>query len=193
LRRLTRRTPDACLQRGLAARDAFKHAPLLAFALAPHAPYTVSDASWEKIVMYSRQLDIPIQTHLPKRDTRSTHRLQRPALRRWRDSTASARRGRPSSPIHAVHLDSADIALLATQRCHVVHCPSSNMKLASGIAPVTELLRQGINVALGTDGAASNNRLDIMGEMRLAGLLAEGRQRESRVGARRRRSCGWPR
>jgi len=164
---------DACLQRGLAARDAFKHAPLLAFALAPHAPYTVSDASWEKIVMYSRQLDIPIQTHLAE----TRHEVDASVAATGLTPLARLDRLGATGPafiaIHAVHLDSADIALLATQRCHVVHCPSSNMKLASGIAPITEFLRQGINVALGTDGAASNNRLDIMGEMRLAGLLAK--------------------
>jgi hypothetical protein len=75
--------------------------------------------------------------------------------------------------IHAVHLDGRDIEVLATQRCHVVHCPGSNLKLASGIAPLARLLARDINVALGTDGAASNNRLDIFSEMRLASLLAK--------------------
>jgi len=75
--------------------------------------------------------------------------------------------------IHAVHVTAADIATLARHGCHVVHCPASNMKLASGIAPIPALVAAGINVALGTDGAASNNRLDIFSEMRLAGLLAK--------------------
>ncbi|HWD36156.1 MAG TPA: amidohydrolase family protein, partial [Casimicrobiaceae bacterium] len=75
--------------------------------------------------------------------------------------------------IHAVHLDTRDIDLLAAQGCHVVHCAGSNMKLASGVAPVVKLLERGVNVALGTDGAASNNRLDVLDEMRLAGLLAK--------------------
>ncbi len=76
--------------------------------------------------------------------------------------------------VHGVHLEAADIELLAAQACHVVHCPVSNLKLASGIAPVAELVRRGVNVALGTDGAASNNRLDVFGEARLAALLAKG-------------------
>jgi 5-methylthioadenosine/S-adenosylhomocysteine deaminase len=164
---------DTYLERGLAARDAFKHAPLLSFALAPHAPYTVTDATWQKIVMYARQLDLPIQTHLAE----TRHEVDE--ARAATGMTPLARvdglgaTGPSFIAIHAVHLDPSDIALLAAQRCHVVHCPASNMKLGSGIAPVTQLQRQGVNVALGTDGAASNNRLDLFAEMRLASLLAK--------------------
>ena len=164
---------DTCLQRGLAARDAFKHAPLLSFSLAPHAPYTVCDASWEKIVMYARQLDLPIQTHLAE----TRHEVDESRAATGLTPLARLDRLGATGPafiaIHAVHLDGDDVALLAAQQCHVVHCPASNMKLGAGIAPVTEMLRRGINVALGTDGAASNNRLDILGEMRLASLLAK--------------------
>jgi 5-methylthioadenosine/S-adenosylhomocysteine deaminase len=76
--------------------------------------------------------------------------------------------------VHAVHLDAADIALLARQGASVAHCPASNLKLASGFAPVAQLLKAGVNVAIGTDGAASNNRLDMLAETRLAALLAKG-------------------
>jgi 5-methylthioadenosine/S-adenosylhomocysteine deaminase len=164
---------DACLQRGLAARDAFKHAPLLSFSLAPHAPYTVSDASWEKIVMYSRQLDLPIQTHLAETRREVDEAIASTGLTPLARLDRLGATGPAFIAIHAVHLEPADLALLSAQHCHVVHCPGSNMKLGSGIAPVTELLRHGINVALGTDGAASNNRLDVLGEMRLASLLAK--------------------
>lgn len=164
---------EGYLARGLAARDAWRHAPRLSFALAPHAPYTVSDATFERVVMFARQLDVPIETHLAE----TRHEVDE-ALRTSGGSTlARLDRLGVTGPnfvaIHAVHLDAADIALLATHGCHVVHCPASNMKLASGIAPVTALLAAGVNVALGTDGAASNNRLDILGEMRLASLLAK--------------------
>jgi 5-methylthioadenosine/S-adenosylhomocysteine deaminase len=164
---------DAYLQRGLAARDAFKHVPHLAFALAPHAPYTVGDDTFAKIVMYAHQLDLPIETHVA--ETRD----EVDAALRDTGSTPLARLDRlgVTGPgfvaIHAVHVTAADIALLALQGCNVVHCPASNMKLASGIAPVTAMLAQGVNVALGTDGAASNNRLDMFAEMRLAALLAK--------------------
>jgi len=165
--------PDAYLQKGLAARDAFKHAARLAFALAPHAPYTVSDATWAKVTMYARQLDLPIHTHVA--ETRG----EVDDSRRASGETPVERLERlgvtgPSLiAVHAVHVSDSDIAKLAAQRCNVVHCPASNMKLASGIAPVTTMLAREINVALGTDGAASNNRLDLFAEMRLASLLAK--------------------
>ncbi len=164
---------DAYLQNGLAARDAFKHSSLVTFSLAPHAPYTVGDTTWGKIVMYAQELDLPIQTHLA--ETRREVDNARAAT----GMTPLARLDRLGATgpafiaVHAVHVEAADMELLAAQRCHVVHCPGSNMKLGSGIAPVTELIRRGINVALGTDGAASNNRLDLLGEMRLASLLAK--------------------
>ena len=164
---------DAYLQAGLAARDAWRHAPRLAFSLAPHAPYTVSDATWEKIVVLSRELDLPIQTHLQETRAELDDAL--------RDSGATplARLDRLGATgpsfiaIHAVHPGAGDVELLAAQHCHVVHCPASNLKLASGIAPVSDYLARGINVALGSDGAASNNRLDVFGEMRLAALIAK--------------------
>jgi 5-methylthioadenosine/S-adenosylhomocysteine deaminase len=164
---------DAYIARGLAARDAFKHATRLSFSLAPHAPYTVADATWKTIVMFARQLDLPIQTHVAETkaevdDARAaTH--ETPLVRLDRLGAT----GPAFVAIHAVHLDTGDIDRLATQRCHVVHCPGSNMKLASGIAPIEALLGRNINVALGTDGAASNNRLDLFSEMRLASLLAK--------------------
>jgi 5-methylthioadenosine/S-adenosylhomocysteine deaminase len=164
---------DGYLQTGLAARDTFKHAPRTSFTLAPHAPYTVSDATFAKITTYAHQLDLPIQIHLQE-------------TRREVDDSVAATGTSPlvrldrlgaTGPgfiaIHAVHLAPGDVALLARQKCHVVHCPASNMKLASGIAPVVELVRSGVNVAIGTDGAASNNRQDMFGEMRLAALLAK--------------------
>ena len=164
---------DGYLARGLEIRDALKHESRLAFSLSPHAPYTVGDATWQKIVVYARQLDLPIQTHLAE----TTHEVAasgtehgRTPLGRLHDLGAT---GPQFIAIHGVHLSAEDIALLAVQGCHVVHCPVSNMKLGSGIAPVAALIAGGVNVALGTDGAASNNRLDLFGEMRVAALLAK--------------------
>jgi 5-methylthioadenosine/S-adenosylhomocysteine deaminase len=164
---------DTYIARGLAARDAWKHAPRLSFALAPHAPYTVGDATWNTVVMYARQLDLPIETHVA--ETRAEVDQARAA----HHETPVARLDRLGATgpafiaIHAVHVDDRDIATLAEQGCHVVHCPGSNMKLASGAAPLVKLIERGVNVALGTDGAASNNRLDLFEEMRLASLLAK--------------------
>jgi 5-methylthioadenosine/S-adenosylhomocysteine deaminase len=161
------------LQAGLAIRDQYRHQSRITFSLAPHAPYTVSDPAWEKIVMYARQLDLPIQTHLAETasevaDSRARYRMT--PLERLHSLGAT---GPGLIAIHAVHLDASDIDLLVTHGGHVVHCPTSNMKLASGIAPVAKLAARGVNVALGTDSAASNNRLDLFGEMHLAALLAK--------------------
>src|SRR5262245_186947 len=165
--------PDGYLQAGLAVRDACKHEPRLAFALAPHAPYTVGDAAFEKIVMYARQLDLPIQTHLAE----TAHEVAESRERYGVTPLARLHRLGATGPgfiaIHGVHLTADDIGILATHGGHVVHCPAPNMKLGSGVAPVAELAARGVNIALGTDGAASNNRLDLFGEMRLATLLAK--------------------
>ena len=120
------------------------------------------------------QLDLPIQTHLAETaDEVAREPRDRTARHRSRGCTGWGATGPRFIAIHAVHLDAADIDLLATHGGHVVHCPASNMKLGCGIAPVAGMPRRGINVALGTDGAASNNRLDLFGEMRLAALLAK--------------------
>ena len=164
---------DAYLAKGFAARDAYKHSPRLTFALAPHAPYTVSDETWHKVVMYARQLDLAIHTHVAETraevDNARAASGESPVLRLDRLGAT----GPSFIGVHAVWLDAADIETLATQQCNVVHCPVSNMKLASGIAPVAALMARGVNVALGTDGAASNNRLDLFAEMRIASLLAK--------------------
>jgi 5-methylthioadenosine/S-adenosylhomocysteine deaminase len=164
---------DAYLQQGLAARDAWKHDSRLAFALAPHAPYTVGDTSWEKIVVYARQLDLPIQTHLLETREELELSLAASAVTPLARLDRLGVTGPNFIAVHAVHLSESDIDLLAAQSCQVVHCPTSNLKLASGIAPVARLRSRGVNVALGTDGAASNNRLDIFGEARLAALVAK--------------------
>lgn len=164
---------DGYLQAGLAVRDERKHEPRLSFALAPHAPYTVGDAAFEKIVMYAHQLDLPIETHIQETAdevAQSRERYGMTPLARLHHLGAT---GPDFIAIHGVHLTPDDIALLATHGGHVIHCPASNMKLGSGIAPLGALITAGVNVGLGTDGAASNNRLDLFGEMRLAALLAK--------------------
>jgi 5-methylthioadenosine/S-adenosylhomocysteine deaminase len=164
---------DACLQAGLAARDAWKNEARLGFSLAPHAPYTVGDESWGKIVMYARQLDLVIQTHVLEAGDERAQSVARFGIAPLQRLDRLGATGPGFIAIHGVQLDGADIDLLAAQHCHVVHCPTSNLKLANGIAPIDALLRHGVNVALGTDGAASNNRLDIFSEARLAALIAK--------------------
>jgi 5-methylthioadenosine/S-adenosylhomocysteine deaminase len=155
-------------------RDQWRTEPLLAFSLAPHAPYTVSDSTLARIVTFAEQLNLPIQMHLHETAKEIADSLaqyhQRPMQRLDRLGVI----GPGFQAIHAVHLLDEEIALLAERGASAIHCPSSNLKLASGIAPVRAIRRAGLNLAFGTDGAASNNRLDLFEEMRLAALLAKG-------------------
>ena len=162
------------LAKGLAMRDALRDEPLLSFCLAPHAPYTVSDPTFERIATYAAELDLPVHVHLHEtqgeiRESLAAHHA-RPLARLQHLGLL----GPGLIAVHGVHLEPREIELLARHGCSVAHCPASNLKLASGIAPVAQMLSSGVNVGLGTDGAASNNRLDLLSEMRLAALLAKG-------------------
>ena len=161
------------LSKGLAMRDELKHESSLSFCMAPHAPYTVSDKSFEQILTLSEQLQIPINTHLHETQDEIRESMARFGVRPLARLEKLGLLGPNFIAVHAVHLEPAEIALLARLGCSVAHCPSSNLKLASGIAPVDKMLSAGINIGLGTDGAASNNRLDVFCEMRLAALLAK--------------------
>ena len=162
------------LAKGLAMRDALRDEPLLSFCLAPHAPYTVSDATFERIATYAAELDVPLHIHLHETKDEISESVAAHGVRPIERLRRLALLGPGVIAVHAVHLEPQELLLLARHDCSVAHCPSSNLKLASGIAPVTQMLENGINVGLGTDGAASNNRLDLLAEMRLAALLAKG-------------------
>lgn len=165
---------DGYLQRGLGVRDSLRDDPLISFALAPHAPYTVSDATFARIVTYAEELGLPIHTHLHETASEVGDGVAVHGCRPLARLNGLGALGPAFMAIHAIHCNDDDLALLAGHASQVVHCPSSNLKLGSGIAPVSEMLTRGINVALGTDGAASNNRLDLFEEMRIAALLAKG-------------------
>ncbi len=161
------------LTKGMAVRDNLRDETLLTFCLAPHAPYTVSDATFERIAVYAAELDLPVHTHLHEtqdeiRDSIAAHGV-RPLQRLQKLGLL----GPNLIAVHAVHLTPEEIALLAEHGCHIAHCPSSNLKLASGLAPIHALMQAGVNVGLGTDSAASNNRLDMLNELRLAALLGK--------------------
>ncbi len=162
------------LNKGLALRDELKNEPLLSYCLAPHAPYTVSDKSLRQVATYAGELDLPVHMHVHETQDEIEHSLQDHNLRPLARLGELGLLGPGLIAVHAIHLERSEIDLLAQHGCHVAHCPSSNLKLASGLAPVSTLLASGVNVGLGTDGAASNNRLDVFTEMRLAALLAKG-------------------
>lgn len=165
--------PDGYLHKGMALRDRVQH-ELISYCLAPHAPYTTSNATLEKVVTYAAQLDLPVHIHVHETEDEIQHSLTDHGLRPLARLRNLGLLGPNLIGVHMVRVDEAELGVLASHACHVAHCPSSNLKLASGLAPVARMLELGINVGLGTDGAASNNRLDLWEEMRLAALLAKG-------------------
>ncbi len=161
------------LHKGLAVHDQVRGSSLVTTALAPHGPYTVSDEPLQKVMMYAEELDIPIHMHVHE----TADEVHQGEERHGKRPLARLAELGITSPrllaVHMTQLTDEEIAAYADANGHVVHCPESNLKLASGFCPVQKLLNAGINVALGTDGAASNNDLDMFGEMRTAALLGK--------------------
>ena len=167
------KTDDEYFDRAGEVHDQWRGDPLVSTAFAPHAPYTVSDASFGRIRMLADQLDIPVHCHVHE----TAHEVAESQERHGQRPLARLDRlGLVNDRLIAVHmtvLDDAEIALCAQRGVSVVHCPESNLKLASGFCPVARLQAAGVNLAIGTDGAASNNDLDMFGELRTAALLAK--------------------
>jgi 5-methylthioadenosine/S-adenosylhomocysteine deaminase len=162
------------IRKGLELRDRLRDEPLVSFCLAPHAPYTVSDESFARVVKLTGELGLPIHCHLHETAHEIEQSLASTGLRPLQRLARLGLLGPELVAVHAVHMDDTDLRLLAEHGASVAHCPHSNLKLGSGIARVTRMHELGINVGIGTDGAASNNRLDLLGEGRTAALLANG-------------------
>lgn len=168
------READEYISKTTRLHDQYRNSELIRVAFGPHAPYTVSDAPLRKVAMLADELDVGIHIHLHENAQEIHDALRttgmRPLTRLKQLELLSPR----LQCIHMTQLQDDEIPLLAAHGVHVVHCPSSNLKLASGFCRISELLAAGVNVALGTDGSASNNRLDMFGELRLAALLEKG-------------------
>jgi 5-methylthioadenosine/S-adenosylhomocysteine deaminase len=164
---------DAYIAKALALHDALQGEALISSTFAPHAPYTVSDGPLQQIRCLSDELNKPIHIHVHETrhevETAQADNGKRPLQRLHELGLLSP----ALLAVHMTQLTDEEITLLAETGTHIVHCPESNLKLASGFCPVGKCLAAGINVALGTDGAASNNDLDMLGEMRTAALLAK--------------------
>jgi 5-methylthioadenosine/S-adenosylhomocysteine deaminase len=169
------------LRKGLELRDRYRDEPLVSFCLAPHAPYTVADASLKQVSTLAAELDLPVHIHVHETAGELERSLAEHGVRPLERLRRLGLVGPNLIAVHAVHLDESEIELLARHGASVAHCPSSNLKLASGVAPVARLARAGVNLALGTDGAASNNRLDMFQEMRSAALLAKAAAGDARA------------
>ena len=172
---------DDYLRKGLAARERWRQHPLLHFSVAPHAPYTVSDETLLRCGSLAAELDLPIHMHVHETAGEIQDAVANTGTRPLERLARLGLLGPNLIAVHAVHLNPAEIALLATHGCTVAHCPTSNMKLASGMAPASALLEAGVAVGLGSDGAASNNRLDLFREMLHASLLAKASTRDASV------------
>jgi 5-methylthioadenosine/S-adenosylhomocysteine deaminase len=169
------------LQKGFDAHDSWRGNPLISTCIAPHAPYTVSNHTFETVLTYAEQLGLGIHTHLHETRDEIAQSQTQFGLRPLQRLAQLGLLGPNFVAAHGVHLLESEIDMLAEFGCHIAHCPSSNLKLASGIAPISKLLAKSVNVGLGTDGAASNNRLDIFAEMRLSALLAKGMSEDATV------------
>jgi 5-methylthioadenosine/S-adenosylhomocysteine deaminase len=165
---------DEYLHKGLKLHDELRNSELVTTAFAPHAPYTVSDAPFEKIRMYADELDIPIHIHVHETAHEVEAGMKQHGMRPLARLVNLGILGPRLIAVHMTQLLPAEIELLARDNVSVIHCPESNLKLASGFCPVQALVKAGVNVALGTDGAASNNNLDMLEEIRIAALLAKG-------------------
>lgn len=175
------RDSGEALHKGMALHDHYRGDPLIQVAFGPHAAYSVSRADLERIRTYADELDAGVHIHLHEtaqevRDANASEGMN------WIEVLRDVGLLGPRlQAVHVTQVEAGDIELLAESQVHVVHCPRSNVKLASGVCPVAAMHDAGVNVALGSDGAASANSLDMLGEARLAGLLAKLQAGDPRV------------
>ena len=166
-------TADEALRQGIELFGDLKHHPRIRITFGPHAPYTVSDANLEKIRVIAEELDAAIHMHVHE----TAHEVQQAVEQTGERPLARLGRlgllGPRFQAVHMTQISEDDLALLVESNTSVIHCPESNLKLASGFCPVERLWQAGVNVAIGTDGAASNNDLDLLGETRTAAMLAK--------------------
>ena len=168
---------DEYIHKGLEVRDAIRgqhgDGGLITTIFGPHAPYTVSDAPLRKLRVLANELSMGIHMHVHETAGEVAMAVAATGKRPWQRLKELELLGPDFVAVHMTQLTDTEIAEAAELGVHVVHCPESNLKLASGFCPVDKLLQAGVNVAIGTDGAASNNDLDLFGELRTAALLAK--------------------
>ncbi|MGY0215949.1 TRZ/ATZ family hydrolase [Endozoicomonadaceae bacterium StTr2] len=161
------------LHKGLEVNDQFRNQPLVNVAFGPHSPYAVSEEALRQVAVLSDQLDLPVQMHICETADEVSQIRERTGKRPVHYLEELGLLTPRLQCVHMTQLNDDDIRRIAEYGCHILHCPESNLKLGSGFCEVTRLKKEGINVALGTDGCASNNDLDMLGEMRTAALLAK--------------------
>lgn len=165
---------DDYFSKGLALYDQYKAHPLVKCTFAPHAPYTVSNEPLERVAMLANELELPVHIHLHETKDEITQSLEKYKVRPLQRLHDIGLVNSGLLAVHMTHLEDQEINLLAETNANVIHCPQSNLKLASGFCPVQYLREKNINVALGTDSCASNDDQDMLSEMHSAALLAKG-------------------
>ena len=165
---------DEYIEKGLQLRDKYRSDPLVHTPFAPHAPFTVSDAPLQRLRVLSDEMDLPVHMHIHETAQEIEQAIEATGQRPLSRLQAIGLVSPNLVAVHMTQLNDDEINMLAESGSHVVHCPESNLKLASGVCQVQKLLDAKVNVALGTDGTASNNDLNMFGEMRTAALLAKG-------------------
>jgi 5-methylthioadenosine/S-adenosylhomocysteine deaminase len=169
------------IHKAMSVYDQIKSLPLVTAALAPHAPYTVSDQPLKEIAMYSSELDLPVHMHIHETAFEVAEAQKKSGMRPLERLDQLNLLTPNLVAVHMTELNEFEIERIAEAGIHVVHCPESNLKLASGLCAVPSLQNNAVNVCLGTDGAASNNDLDMFGEMKTAALLAKGTSGDARA------------
>jgi len=164
---------DEYIEKGLDLRDKYRSDALIHTPFAPHAPYTVSDEPLKRLRVLSDEMDLPIHIHLHETKAEVDIAVNNDGMRPLKRLNELGLVSPNLLAVHMTQLTDDEITTLAEAGSHVVHCPESNLKLASGYCQVHKLLDAGVNVAMGTDGAASNNDLNMLGEMHTAALVGK--------------------
>jgi 5-methylthioadenosine/S-adenosylhomocysteine deaminase len=166
-------TADEAIRQGVELFGDLKHHERIKVTFGPHAPYTVGDENLEKIRVIAEELDASIHMHVHETAFEVQQSVDQSGERPLARLARLGMLGPRFQAVHMTQISEEDLALLVESNTNVIHCPESNLKLASGFCPVERLWQAGVNVAVGTDGAASNNDLDLLGETRTAALLAK--------------------
>ena len=172
---------EACINRGLALRDAYRDHEYIDVGFGPHSTYMVSEATLSRIAMLADELEAPVQIHLHETREEVLSAVERTGERPIDYLERIGLLGPRTHCVHMTALGQQDIDTIALHRAHVVHCPRSNLKVGTQICPAQQLLNRGVNVALGTDGAASANRLSMMAEIQMASMLGKTQEADPRA------------
>lgn len=171
--------PDEYMSKGLRLADELKHSSLVNTAFAPHAPYTVSDQPLENIRVIADELDLPVHMHIHETANETAKSIDQYGIRPLERLSQLGLLSPRLLAVHMTDLLAEEIQSLADAGVNIIHCPEANLKLASGISPVQQCVEAGLNIAIGTDGCACNNDLNMIGELRTASLVAKVRSSDA--------------